>query len=157
MLSRISSFSGPVSKLFKLASNIFFTTRGLILRYELSSNDSYTGNTTINDIIGNSNATLTNGPVYSSNGYFNFDGTNDYVDFFAPDLTTTATVEMWIKASSFSSNDMFFGWLTYDVITLTGSFGYNTNNSDIFGIPAATVTSLGLLNTWAHYVFERVS
>lgn len=138
-------------------------TDGLVLCLDAGNTKSYnTGiSTTVwNDVSGRrNNTTLTNGPTFDSanGGSILFDGTNDYVDFFAPDLTTTATVEMWIKASSFSSNDMFFGWLQYDVITLTGSFGYNTNNSDIFGIPAATVTSLGLLNTWAHYVFEMRS
>jgi hypothetical protein len=77
MLSRLSSFSGPLSKLFTALKR--FTLNGLILRYELKSKDSYSGTTTVTDLIGNSNATLTNGPLYSSNGYLNLDGTNDYV------------------------------------------------------------------------------
>lgn len=63
MLSRISSFSGPLSKLFTSIKD--FTLGGLILRYELKSKDSYSGTTTVTDLIGNSNATLTNGPLYS--------------------------------------------------------------------------------------------
>jgi len=103
--------------------------------------------------------TLTNGATFDSQngGSIVFDGTDDYVNFDVSNLGTTTTVEMWIKASSFTSNDMIFGWQQYDVITLSGAFGYNTNNSDIYGISAATVTSLGLLNNWAHYVFEMRS
>ena len=77
MLSRLSSFSGPLSKLFNAIKG--FTLNGLILRYEISDRDSYSGSNTITDLIGNSNATLLDGPTYSINGYLNFDGVNDYV------------------------------------------------------------------------------
>ena len=77
MLSRLSSFSGPLSKLFTAIKG--FTLNGLILRYEISDRDSYSGTTTVTDLVSNSNATLTNGPTYSINGYLNLDGVNDYV------------------------------------------------------------------------------
>jgi hypothetical protein len=77
MLSRISSFSGPFSKTFRISDG--FTLGGLILRYELADVTSYSGSETITDLKGNSNATLVNGPTYSVNGYINFDGTNDYI------------------------------------------------------------------------------
>lgn len=77
MLSRLSSFSGPLSKLFNTIKG--FTLNGLILRYEIKDNDSYSGTNTITDLIGNSNATLVSGPTYSINGYLNFDGVNDYL------------------------------------------------------------------------------
>ena len=77
MLSRLSSFSGPLSKLFTAIKG--FTLNGLILRYEISDRDSYSGTTTVTDLVSNSNATLTNGPTYSINGYLNLDGVYDYV------------------------------------------------------------------------------
>ena len=77
MLSRLSSFSGPLSKLFNTIKG--FTLNGLILRYEIKDNDSYSGTNTITDLIGNSNATLLDGPTYSINGYLNFDGIDDYL------------------------------------------------------------------------------
>ena len=70
MLSRISSFSGPLSRIF--ASIKGFIIPGLILRYELSDIDSYYGTSTVTDLVGNSNATVTSGPTYSINGYLNF-------------------------------------------------------------------------------------
>jgi hypothetical protein len=80
MLGRISSFSGPTGKLFKIINSaISFTINGLILRYEMKGTQSYSGSSTVTDIIGSSNATLNSGPTYSSNGYLNFDGTNDYL------------------------------------------------------------------------------
>ena len=77
MLSRLSSFSGPLSKLFNAIKG--FTLDGLILRYEISDTDSYSATTTVTDLVGNSNATLVSGPTYSINGYLNFDGVNDYL------------------------------------------------------------------------------
>lgn len=77
MLSRLSSFSGPLSKLFTAIKG--FTLNGLILRYEIKDINSYSGTTTVTDLVSNSNATLINGPTYSSNGYLNFDGTNDHL------------------------------------------------------------------------------
>jgi hypothetical protein len=56
-----------------------FTADGLILRYEISDTNSYSGTNSITDLVGNSNATLVNGPTYSINGYLNLDGVNDYV------------------------------------------------------------------------------
>ena len=77
MLSRLSSFSGPLSKLFSTIKG--FTFNGLILRYEISDTDSYSGTTNVTDLVSNSDATLVNGSTYSINGYINFDGVNDYL------------------------------------------------------------------------------
>ena len=77
MLSRLSSFSGPLSKLFTAIKG--FTLNGLILRYEISDRDSYSGSNTVTDLVSNSNATLVSGPTYSINGYLNLDGIDDHV------------------------------------------------------------------------------
>ena len=77
MLSRLSSFSGPFSPTFRIPGG--FTSGGLILRYVIGDNNSYSGTTTVTDLAGNSNATLFNGPTYSQNGYLNFDGVNEYL------------------------------------------------------------------------------
>lgn len=102
MLSRISSFSGPLSKLFTAIKG--FTLNGLILRYELKDSDSYSGTTTVTDLVGNSNATLVNGPTYSVNGYLNFDGVNDCLitntslnsKLSPPNTSTVISVFIWI-------------------------------------------------------------
>lgn len=85
MLSRLSSFSGPLSPAFRIPIG-GFTANGLILRYVVKDTSSYGGTVSIIDIEGNSNATLYNGvnvagigPIYSLNGYLNFDGVNDYI------------------------------------------------------------------------------
>lgn len=101
------------------------------------------------------------GPVYfpDESGFFRFNGTNStfgsYVDFKAPiGSTTTVTVEAWIRLKPDFGGSMIFGWDQYNVYCPGGMLGFNTNNSDLYGISAATVTSLNLVNNWAHYVFE---
>ena len=110
------------------------------------------------DISGNGNSkSLINGVSYSSSnqGFLTYDGVNDYLDFFAPNLGDTVTVEMWCKIKSLSG--MMFGWNRYDVYIPSGRLGYNTSASDLYGISSSDVTNLGLLNNWKHYVFEMRS
>jgi len=127
-----------------------FTTSGTFTPYQWYSNTNsvYSGS-------------LINGPAFNSQivgGYFQFDGTDDYVLFDAPiGSTTTVSVEMWSKIPSSYPSDMFFGWNAYDVWCDNGNIGYNTNNGDVYGISAATVSSLGLVNNWVQYVFEMRS
>ena len=135
-------------------------TDGLVLALDAANVKSYPGSGTAwNDLsINKSNASLLVGITLgtSNKGVMIFDGTDDHVDFSAPSLSSTATVEMWAKPGSLSDK-MFFGWLAYDIYCLSGVIGYNTASSDIYGISSTVVTSLGLLNNWHHYVFEMRS
>ena len=112
-----------------------------------------------NALVGSSNATPVNGPVYDSSGGGNisFDGTNDYVDFSVGTLGGTVSVEMWVKLGSGYAGRMFFGWLYYDVWCSSGHLGYNTGNGDVYGITSTQVSNLGLVNNWKHYIFEMRS
>ena len=136
-------------------------TDGLVLHLDAGNYNSYPiAGTAWYDLMGiGNNVTLTNGPVYARDGggSISFDGTNDYADFFAPNLGTTTTVEMWCKIGAGYSNKMFFGWLRYDVWCSGGNIGFNTAASDLRGISSATVTALGLVNNWKHYIFEMRS
>ena len=134
---------------------------GLVLCLDAGDPRSYAGIGTVwTDRSGNANnGTLVNGVGYNSanRGNLIFDGSNDYVDFFAPNLGTTTTVEMWCKLGASYSNRMFFGWNAYDIFCSSGHIGYNTGNSDCYGVDSSVVTALGLVNNWAHYVFEMRS
>lgn len=136
-------------------------TNGLVFALDAGNTQSYPGSGTAwTDLSENRNAvTLANGPTFSSTdrGNIVFDGSNDHADFFAPNLGTTATVEMWCKIGASYSNKMFFGWLLYDVWCSGGNIGFNTASSDLIGISSATVTALGLVNNWKHYIFEMRS
>jgi hypothetical protein len=102
MLSRLSSFSGPLSKLFTAIKG--FTLNGLILRYEISDNDSYSGSNTVTDLVGNSNATLVNGVTFSNTnkGCLLLDGINDYISL--PQITQNQTFGNYSFSIWFSPN-----------------------------------------------------
>ena len=105
MISRISSFSGPLAKLFKVPYVTGFTTTGLILRYEMSLTSSYAGSgTSVVDLAGNSNATLVNAPTYSTNGYLTFDGVNEY-------LMTNTSLNSKLSPANTSNIISFFVWV----------------------------------------------
>ena len=107
---------------------------------------------------GGNNGFVNDATYNSSNqGSLQLDGTNDYVDFTAPNLTTTATVEMWAIIENTVSNKMLMGWSYYDVYLSGGALGFNTYNGDVYGISSTAVNNLGLLNNWKHYVFEMRS
>jgi hypothetical protein len=133
-------------------------TDGLVLCLDAANRKSYPGTGTVwNNMVGNVGATFQNGPTFNSSnlGTVSFDGTDDQIPFFAPNLSSVATVEMWAKiGDNWTSGRMFFGWNLYDVWTGNfSSIGFNTANGDVYGIPSATLTPLNIVNNWKHYVF----
>ena len=156
MLSRLSSFSGPLSKLFTAIKG--FTLNGLILRYEISDRDSYSGTTTVTDLVSNSNATLTNGPTYSINGYLNFDGVNDYVmtntslnSKLSPNSSSTIiSVFIWVypqdngviitEQGDTSLNDL--GWHTSIIEIVSGQLKFS-----VWPLTSIITSSISL-NNW---------
>jgi hypothetical protein len=135
-------------------------TSGLVLCLDAGNPRSYPGTgTNWFDLSGNNNnSVLTNGPTYSSadNGNLLFDGVDDYSNFFAANLGSTTTVEVWCKLGSYNEK-MLFGWNRYDVYFPNGTFGYNTGNGDSYGISNSTLVSLGIPNNWKHFIFEMRS
>ena len=104
---------------------------------------------------GVSTGSLVNGPTYTSGpiASINFDGINDHANINLPNAGTysTISVEGWIRWNS--GTGMFLGMDSYDVYTANGCLGYNNGQSNVVGIDAATVNSLGLIGNWKHYVF----
>ena len=141
------------------------TTDGLVLNFDATTLLSYPQNgTTWNDLTGNSNGSLVNGLTFNSdnvfNGYLNFDGGDDYVQVNSWDrssTTNTYTVEMWARWRA-GDSDMFMGFTTYDIWTNGGHLGFNTGQSDVYGISSTQVGNLGLVGTgednWHHYLFQ---
>jgi hypothetical protein len=121
MLSRLSSFSGPLSPLFKIPVG-GFTTGGLILRYVIGDTDSYSGTGSVIDLVGNSNATLYNGSTYSINGYINFDGANDY-------LSTNTSLNSKLSPANTSTIISHFIWVyPTDNGVIISEIGQTTSN-----------------------------
>jgi len=133
-------------------------TSGMALCLDAANAKSYSGSgATWTDLSGyGNNGTLVNGPTFDSanGGSLVFNGSTQYADFTASNLTTTATIEMWAKLGAGFSGKMIMGWNNYDIWCNGGAIGYNTANSDVYGIPGATVTTLGCAGNWKHYVFE---
>ena len=135
-------------------------TSDLSLYFDSANTRSYIGSgTTVNGLISGIGFTLTNGVGFgaTNNGYFILDGTNDYIDFSVPNVGTTLSIEMCVRAKSFVINGMFLGFNIYDVWTGNGGLGYNTGASDVYWLTSTQVANLGLLNQWKHYVFEMRS
>lgn len=137
------------------------STLALILHYDAANPSSYSGGSTINDISGNGNhGTISLGyapasvPQIGSNKVIRFPSfSNTKIDFAANELTSsTITVEMWALIDDFAGG-MFFGWNIHDVWTREGTLGFNTGQSDIYGISAARVNQLNLRDRWVHYIF----
>ena len=133
-------------------------TAGLVVNLDAGNPASYPGSgTTWTDLSGNgNNGTLVNGPTFSSDngGSIVFDGSNDYANIPIPLATSysTVTIQGFIKWISFNGG-MFLGFSTYDVWTSGNTLGYNNGLSNVIGINAATVTSLGLLGNYKQYTF----
>lgn len=140
------------------AYNPKIVTDGLVLCLDAADRKSYTGTgTTWTDRSGNgNNATLVNGPTFSNTngGVIEFDGTDDYATLPCSELVgeSTISIEMFTNWRE-NGGGMFLGFTTYDVYTHGGRLGYNNGNSNVIGIDASTVTSLGLIGSYHHYVF----
>jgi hypothetical protein len=143
----MSSISGPD-----------IVTDGLVVNLDASSRNSYPGSGTAwLDRSGNgNNGTLVGGATYSNTirGEILFNGTDAYCNVPLPSVQSynTITVCGFIKWVSFNSG-MFLGMTNYDIWTANNCLGYNNAASNVIGINAATVTSLGLLGNWKFYTF----
>lgn len=129
---------------------------GLVLHLDAGNTASYSGTgTTWNDLSGNgSHVTLTSTTFNSANGgSIVFNGTSSYANFNANiGNTNVVTVEMWVKTNSLTDS-MYFGFNVYDAFINDGSVGFNTANSDQYGISSTKVNYLGIQGTWKHLVF----
>jgi hypothetical protein len=110
------NISGSVvdSSTAKLLGSTMIIKRGLILHWDASSSNSYSGTGTgWYDLTGNMyNGVLTNGTTYSSTngGYFSFDGTDDFVAGLSGtfmNAASTGTFEIWMSTSTISGYGMY--------------------------------------------------
>jgi hypothetical protein len=129
---------------------------GLVLHLDAGNPASYNGSgTTWNDLSGNgSNVTLSSTTYNAANGgSIVFNGTTSYADFTANiGSTSVVTVEMWVKSNTLADG-MYFGFNIYDAFIKDGSIGFNTANSDQYGITSSNVNYLGVKGAWRHLVF----
>jgi len=137
-----------------------FSNSGLVLHLDAGNPASYPGSgTTWNDLSGNgSHVTLTSTTYNAANGgSIAFNGTSSYADFNANiGNTNVVTVDMWVRTNSIA-NGMYFGFNIYDALVIDGSIGFNTANSDQYGMTSSKVRELGIEGAWRHLVFVMYS
>ena len=155
-----NSFGAPNTTGDGSVSITCLTNSSLVLHLDAGNPASYSGSgTTWNDLSGNgSNVTLVSTTYSSSNGgSIVFNGTSSYANFNANIGSTNAiTVEMWVKTNTLG-DAMYFGFNLYDVLIKSRSIGFNTANSDQYGIPSSKVDYLGIQGAWKHLVFVMYS
>lgn len=141
---------------------------GLVLYLDAANTRSYpkSGNTW-NDISGNNNATLTNGPTFNSQngGNFIFDGTNDYAVTSSTNFSANNdfTYEVLVKASQYITGRGILSnkeyWTTGQGATISHIsspqtiYGYITTSAGHFDINS-TITAP---YEWTHVVMRRLN
>jgi hypothetical protein len=126
-------------------------TSGLTLALDAGNLVSYGGTgTSWKDLNGNNNFTLINGVSYDTldGGCLSFDGTNDIATGTVSTLNTGGgqynTVTFWMYLRS-GNGGFPFELGGYRLWVPGDNFGFNTGNSDIYGIPSSQLT-----NKWVH-------
>jgi hypothetical protein len=163
-----SIISGSTAQTFRY-NNII--KRGLVLHLDAAINDSYIGTGTIwYDISGNdNNATLTNGPTFSSTngGIITFDGVDDYAtipyssnwDFGTGEFT----IEVWVNITSTSTpyqgiiGTFPSKWPASNWIVMTSTSNNAIRLYTYDGVYEGGVSNVGITNAWMHVVITRVS
>ena len=140
--------------------NPSITTDGLILYLDPANIRSYSGSGTAwNTLIGSTNATLYNTPIYSTTngGIFTFNGSNQYalVGALTSGLTTTMSINLWFKTTTTSvaqtlwwDDDGQGGGDAWVSIETTGKIQSN-RNTDGYGVLASAATIA--TNTWYNF------
>jgi hypothetical protein len=137
-------------------------TNGLVFYFDAKNPRSYVGTgNTCNSLIGSSSAGETvNGPVYNSNGYFSFDGSNDYLRF--PNSTNldvqNFTVEVWVRTNATTQNGFWFEKGTvntqYSLFQEGGGIQCRINNgSGVINTITVTTANYMTITSWYQVVF----
>jgi len=169
MLSKISSFSGPLAKLFiprGMTSSL--TTSGLILQWEIGDGASYLGyGITIEDMTTNNTDGVILGTIAYGGGYLSIQGsTTEYVrtgdlnSYLSPANTgTSISVFMWIYPTTNgiilseegTTNGDNGGWYDAQIQrNSAGNYLFSVYPYTV-GYPLITSSSTYSLNDW-HYV-----
>lgn len=137
-------------------------TSGLVLNYDINDTASYPGSgTTVTDLQGNSNATLSNGPTYSD-GYLTFDGTNDVLitntSLASKVPTDVTTIMMWaypmdngvlLSEIGIAALPDAAGWHDSQMEMVAGTMKFGMWSG--VGIASVASTVATPLNAWYHF------
>ena len=135
-------------------------TNGLIMYVDAANSRSYSGSgLTANGLVGGIGGTLVNGVGFgtTNNGFFTFDGSNDYINFGNNSTLyqNSGTLSVWTKASSPGSG--FRG-----IIARQGAYGFFYQDSVLvaydWGGNVTRSTGINIAdNTWKNVVMTYQS
>jgi|GEM_PF-2366100 hypothetical protein len=133
-----------------------FITGGMTIRYEVSDANSYSGSTTLTDLMGNVNAALYNNPTYTSTGtkYLNLNsGASTYLLTGSIGSTYNESVFMWVYPtadgvllSELGGSAINSGWHDSQIEMVGGTMKFSLWPSSVITSSVATP-----INMW-HYV-----
>jgi len=127
---------------------VSFVTSGLILNYDISNSSSYSGSgTTVTDLQGNSNATLSGSPTYSSSngGYLTFNSGS------SQSLLLNTSLNSVLSPPNTSTVISFFVWVYLTgngvIVTETSTTGWHDSQIEmVSGTLKFSVWSNGVQN-----------
>ena len=138
---------------------------GLVLSLDAADKTSYPGTGTAwNDLVGNNNGTLTNGPTFNSGnkGSIVFDGVDDYIQGNFTALGSY-TISCWFRRNGIQS-DVFPTLIAFDAYQPGFYLEFNNNNTVSYyrsglSFPDGVLTFFPLddiaLNTWVNLTFTK--
>lgn len=138
-------------------------TDGLVLRLDAANIKSYQGTgTSFKDLTTNlSDFTLVNTPTFNTNGFFTFNGTNQYASRANTNIikpTTAISIEQWLSADNWNAGTSSSNYKCALSCTDGGGYSHNIWSGSFYSyiyaggrylIPSASVTNL---NGWHHFV-----
>lgn len=136
---------------------------GLLLRLDPSNLKSYGGTgTTLNDLTSNAiNFTLVGTPVFDANGFFTFNGTNQYLSRAHTNTikpTTAITIEQWLKADDWNAGTSSTNYKCALSCTSGGGYSHNIWSGAFYsyifagGRYLTPSVSVSNLTGWQHFV-----
>jgi len=154
--------SGNKLKLKTTAIFNDYHREGLVLNLDAGNSSSYPGSgTTWTDLSDSgNNATLTNGPTYSSDdgGVIVFDGSNDYATLTSTISVTDFTYEAWVyhtPPNAASDYGYFFTGGSNGLAVSEGGTDSSLSLSELYYYNGSAVVSLGYTlpsSQWVHLV-----
>jgi hypothetical protein len=161
----LSYFAGQTDKICFNRDYEGIVTDGLVLNLDAGFTPSYPrSGTSIYDVSGSNNGTLTNGPTFNSGdgGSIVFDGVNDYIQMSNSPITNNFSYCIWVKNNGgglnnpraiVMSNGANYLDINFDstiMFSLIFSIGIGGWSQNIIRSESGVVSSLGV---WAHYSF----
>lgn len=135
-----------------------FVANGLIGQWDAAK--SYYGGNQWYDLVNNNTFTLFNNPAVTQGNIAFTNAASSYATATVPQLATATsflTVEGVWNITSLGGSGMMFGFSggngSYDILTNSSALGFNTAGGDLYGLTAAQVSALNLVNNYNHYTF----